>query len=263
MISEKPKTIQELIPSLKIRDVTRQVAELKKAYRLVAKVYARFASEPTSVDEVYHELCADEYHEQEQANTFVVTQQGTNPSQTDFLATIRLVTGNPDTKNNRLAPLEAMHLMCPVGGWRSLEANGFRPYQSIEFGRLAFAEKVDNMTSSGKQFKYLLCRLLVEGSYFRAANYLGKNQAWAIMPRHVARFVAQSGIPVEEIPDVIPMSDRNRELFEKYDRYWLHSNPRFFRLPFAEQGETYREMSAILQLHQSMQLNSNLNGYAQ
>jgi hypothetical protein len=189
----------------------------EEARSLVASLYAQLSSSKPSPEKVYEELCEDDYDFPERSKTLVVVHE--SEGNRVIAGTVRLVLG-VDKNLGGLPPLEAMRLI--DANWPHRE-KGIPDSMAGELGRFAIAPEF-------RDDKLRITRMLFDQSW-RVAEGLGIQFLYAIMPHYVANLVGQVGIKIKEV-EGFRLRDEDpqaRELFQKYDLYWLNSNPRLYQ----------------------------------
>jgi len=223
-------TTDEICRSFLVEDVTDSPAQLGMAFDLVATGYAQLASTPLDPQAIREELCADSYHRHGLARTLLLTGENPNTGTVEPLGTLRIVLGSAHTTTFGIPPLEAMALLTPEAGWQDFTFAGFDVDQVVEGGRTAVAPAC--RTGLAKALGVHLCvlRTLYQEGFRRALHIYGKPQYWGILPSYVVTRVEALGITLIPTPRLTLNHQENEELFRKYDRYWLQSNPWFYKV---------------------------------
>lgn len=225
--------LPKVLDSLCVEDVTKHEEKLHSAFQLVSASYTKFSSRRLSLDEVYAEICQDEYHCRDLARTIILT--GLSPSSDyqhiEMLATVRIVLGT-ETSTASTLPLEAMRLITPNGGWDNFIFADFNPYKAIEYARLAIRPDCRRGIARAQNFHLYVTQQLITGAYKIATQQFGKSQAWAIMPHFVAKTIEAAGINLIQVPGITLNYQQNQILFEKYDKYWISQTPEYYKLDF-------------------------------
>ncbi len=208
-----------------VQDVTENKLLLKEAFTIVAENYALLSSHDVSPEMAYLELCTDSFHQAGISRTLLIT--GHNPIKkiNTPLATARVIV-NQD--NSVLPALEAMELVHPTNGWKSFNFMNFMPELSAEIGRFVVIPEC----RQSKIGNTSMVTLLLEQLFWRfveIAHAHGKEQMWAIMPKYTVKIVESFGVRCIPIPNMHLNYKEHTNLFQKYDRYWLRSNPWFYR----------------------------------
>jgi hypothetical protein len=220
----------DLLETFYIEDVTEDEEKLRVAFQMISNAYSRFSSASIDSNEVYQDLCADIYHRTGRARTVLLTGYNPDKGQREALGTVRYIVGSHMQNNSEIPPFEAMELMSPSGGWEQFTFAGFNLGKSIEFGRLSISPECRNRTAEIKDLHLLVMRQLLIGSFQLAAKRYGISQVWCIMPSYVVRALAKAGIRSIPAPNFQINHRENAHLFQKYDRYWIHSTPCFYKL---------------------------------
>jgi len=211
-----------------LKDVTNDPFMLHQANLLVAQTYKGFTDGSLDLDDVYQELCVSDYLNKGLARTLALYGEHPITGVEQMLGTIRIMMADEskDTADN----LEIKEILEIEGGWDKFTFEGFNEHQAIEFGRLCIAFPFANGKLKEKGFYLDIIRNLVAGAFSLSKTKYGKDQAWAIMRDHVARAVMKSGIEVIKVPDVGIKLDGNREIFTRYQRYWVLNKIGFYKI---------------------------------
>jgi hypothetical protein len=220
----------DLLKTFQVEDVTANEDKLRVAFQIVSNAYSRLSSTNIDINEVYQELCADIYHRTGRARTVLLTVDNPDKGQQEALGTLRYIVGSHMQDNSEIPPFEAMELVSPIGGWEQFTFADFNLEKSIEFGRLAISPECRNRTAKIKDLHLPVLRQLLIGSYQLAVERHGISQVWCIMPPHVVRALSKAGIRSIPVPHFELNYHENAALFRKYDRYWLHRTPGFYKL---------------------------------
>ena len=223
-------TIDEICRSFSIEDVTDNPRQLQIAFDLVGEGYAQLASRPLDLLQVREELCADPYHLHGLARTLLLSGENPNTGTIEPLGTLRIVLGYTHTETLGIPPLEAMGLLTPRGGWRNFTFEGFSVDKVVEGGRTAVSAAC--RTGLAKELCVPMCvvhALYTEGFRLACHTY-AKSQYWGILPSFLVARVESVGFRLIPAPHITLNHDDNAALFAKYDRYWLRSDPGFYKV---------------------------------
>jgi hypothetical protein len=226
---EKDATLtHDLAATFAVDDVTDDHHMLQVALRMVATRYARLSSQPVSVQQAQWEITQNVYYTRTSTRTLVLT--GCNPCTEKFepLATLRVVIGT--RAHAQCAPLEAMDLLTPDGGWDNFTFADFNVELAIELGRFAIMPHLGQNHQQDVWLNTHITFKLVEAAYHIGVHRYQKSQLWAIMPRYVVRLTEAAGIKTLAAPGITLNREKQAALFKKLDRYWMHSKPGFYRL---------------------------------
>lgn len=225
-----PLSHADLLKTFCCEDVTENEEKLRVAFQLVSDAYSRFSSANVESGEVSSELCADTYHTTGRARTVLLSGYNPNTERCEALGTVRYIVGSHRQDGSDLPPFEAMDLISPAGGWDQFKFAGFNLEKSIEFGRLAISPECLRENVRMSHFHLLVLRQLAIDSFQLAVEQYGVSQVWCIMPSYVVRALAKAGIHSIPAPNFHINHRENVELFRKYDRYWIHGAPKFYKL---------------------------------
>jgi len=224
----------EIIRSFVIEDVTDNPEQLKWAFDLIVQGYLSLSSKPLTPWEVNEDVCNDQYHRNAIARTLVLTGCHPETGEREPMGTVRVTMGSSQTKRLGVLPLEAMNLMVPGNGWDEFRFEGFDVDQVAEGGRIAVSATCRLGISKEIGLPEIVLRALFDkGFQFAIENY-GKSQYWGILPSYVIKRVESLGIRVIPAPNIFYREKENSEMFDKYDRYWRHSNPVFCKVLIPE-----------------------------
>jgi hypothetical protein len=223
-------TTDEICRSFLVEDVTDNPAQLRIAFDLVAAGYAQLASTPLDPQEIREELCADRYHRHGLARTLLLTGANPNTGTVEPLGTLRIVLGYARTTTLGMPPLEAMALLTPEAGWQDFTFAGFDVDKVVEGGRTAVAPACRTGLAKAMGVPLRVLHTLYQEGFRLALHTYDKPQYWGILPSYVVTRVEALGITLIPTPRLTLNHQENAELFRKYDRYWLQSNPWFYKV---------------------------------
>ena len=212
-----------MLSATSVVDVTDRPSLLRIARELVAESYSQLSSRPLCKNAVLDELCIDEYDRRGHARTFLAYQNKNN--RVIPVGTLRLVVGGSPIG---MLPLELMSLVTPADGWNRFRFESFRANFASELCRFVVAPEFRTQGARKLGCPAQITKLLVDEA-MRTAHVKGCSQFWAIMPRYVARVVVAAGYTLSEAPGIHLNHKINKELFERFDRYWQKS-PKLYRL---------------------------------
>lgn len=227
-------TYEEIANSVRVIDVTDQPADLEVAFAMVADGYSKLSSRPLRLQEVLAELCFDTYHNTHRTRTLLATGINANTGNVEPIGTIRMVLGANSKINEGIPPLEVMSLVTPAAGWDNFTFEGFNPNLSAEFGRFVVVPAYRSLEARSKGYTFILCKSIFS-KFVEVATHHNKNQFWALMPASVISLLKLINISVIPVPELSFNSDSQSELFNKYDRYWQHSKPWFYKFTLEKQ----------------------------
>jgi hypothetical protein len=230
-IDEGYRTIADAVGrSFIVEDVTDNPERLRWAFDLIVQGYLPLSSKPLTPWEVSDDVCNDQYHRYGIARTLVLTGCHPETGDREPMGTVRVTMGSMHTYELGFPPLEAMNLMLPSEGWDQFRFEGFDVDQIVEGGRVAVSATCRIGISRDVGLPAIVLRALFEkGLRFAVENHR-KSQYWGILPSYVIKRVESLGIRIIQAPKMSYKTNENAEMFEKYDRYWLQSNPVFCRV---------------------------------
>jgi hypothetical protein len=234
-------TIHTVTESFSLQDVTDDPDGLAQAFDIIVEGYSALSSAMLSPLDVHEELCNDAYHRSGIARTLLLTGLNPQTARIEPLGTVRITLGSKRTAQLGIKPLEAMGLMAPGAGWGDFHFESFDVDQVVEGGRIAVAKAYRTGAAKRLGLVDLAVRVLVEGGFRIAADRFGKTQYWGILPHYVIARIRATGIGVIPAPGVSLQFSENSQLFQKYDRYWLKSNPCFCKVIVPGRGSTREE----------------------
>ncbi|MEZ4864205.1 MAG: hypothetical protein R3C14_23030 [Caldilineaceae bacterium] len=212
--------------TLQIRDVTDDKHSLQVAFTMVAENYALLSTRDLTIEETYQELCTDLFYRKGISRTILATGYHPIRKEISDLATARVIVNF--RSNNDTPALEAMHLVHPPNGWENFDFMGFNPASSAEIGRFVVIPDCRQSKIGATS----LVTFLLEQIFWQCvdiAHKHNKDQIWAIMPKYTVRIVESFGVKCIPIPAMQLNYREHHNLFNKYNRYWLHGNPWFYR----------------------------------
>lgn len=212
-----------------VEDVTEDEPKFQVALRMVAESYVRLSSHELRAEDVCEELCLDEYRERGFSRTFVAIGYNPNANCVEVLGTASLVIGRRQGEDSDLEPLEFMSLVEPAEGWDNFDFEDFRPECAAEVSRFVIPSSCTKGKARAAGLPLHLMRRLID-TVFVALQQHGLKQLWALAPRYVVRVAEAAGFTMLPAPGIRLNYEKNRELFEKYDRYWKHCCPRLHRM---------------------------------
>jgi hypothetical protein len=221
-------TYDEIANSIRVTDVTDQCTDLQVAFDMVVYSYSKLSSRFIAPQEVLSELCFDRYHNNNRTRTLLAT--GINPDTgcVEPIGTIRMVLGAAPNFDDGIHSLEVMSLITPPHGWNNFIFEDFDPSISVEFGRFVIEPAYRSLEAKTKGYTSVLCKAIFQKFVEVAAQY-NKTQFWALMPANVLNLVKIINITVIPVPGLHFNTESHSDLFNKYDRYWQHSNPWFYK----------------------------------
>jgi hypothetical protein len=223
-------SIDETVESFVLEDVSEDPARLTWAFDLIVQGYLPLSSQRLEPSQVREDICEDAYHRYGLARTLVLTGRHPETGETEPLGTVRVNMGSVATSALGIAPLEAMALMAPLGGWEHFRFQGFDIDQVAEGGRIAVSPTCRTGPSRELGLPAIVLLALFERGFRFAVEQYGKTQYWGILPSYVIKRVEALGIQVILTPDMAYRSEENAQIFSKYDRYWQQSNPTFCKV---------------------------------
>jgi hypothetical protein len=221
---------EKIIKSFYVEDVTEDLNKLYVAFNLVAQNYSRFSSSNINFQEIYQELCDDPYHTLGLSRTLLLNGYNPNTNRVETLGTVRIVLGSFQPKNSTLPPLEAMQLISPLEGWDNFRFENFNANEAVELSRFATTFECNQGISKKIKLSHLVAKsLLTKAINFSIQKYQRK-QIWAIMPRYVVKVITTKETQFSPVPYMTLNFQKHANLFQKYDKYWLHSHPWFYKI---------------------------------
>ena len=227
-------TSEEITNSICVIDVTNQLPDLQVAFAMVADGYAKLSSHSLPLQEVLAELCFDTYHNTHRTRTLLATGINPNTGNVEPIGTIRMVLGTNSKIDQGIPPLEVMSLITPAEGWDNFTFGNFNPNLSTEFGRFVVVPAYRSLEARRKGYTFILCKSIFSKFVEVAAQY-NKNQFWALMPANVLSLLELINISAIPVPELNFNSDSCSDLFNKYDKYWQHSKPWFYKVVLEKQ----------------------------
>lgn len=228
-------TYEEIANSVRVIDVTEQPADLEVAFAMVADGYSKLSSRSLRLQEVLAELCFDTYHNTHRTRTLLATGINPNTRNVEPIGTIRMVLGANSNINEGIPSLEVMSLVTPAEGWDNFTFEGFNPNRSAEFGRFVVVPAYRSLEARSKGYTFILCKSIFS-KFVEVATQYNKNQFWALMPPNVLGLVKLINISAIPVPELNFNTENHSALFSKYDKYWQHSRPWFYKF-MLEKGE--------------------------
>lgn len=215
--------------SICIEDVTEDKEKLRAALYIVAESYSKLSSKTLDPEEVYKELCNDGYHSRGLSRTLLATGLNPNTDKIEKLGTVRFVLGSSHIENSNLQPLESMSLITPREGWEYFNFEGFDPMDAVELSRFVIVPNIRKGISKEIGLPIFLCRRFIDETKRISVDLHRKNQIWAIMPWYTVRIVKSGGVKLIPAPLVTLNYQGHSSLFKRYDKYWIHSDPWFYK----------------------------------
>jgi hypothetical protein len=227
-------TCEEITNSICVIDVTDQPPDLQVAFTMVAEGYAKLSSHSLPFQDVLAELCFDTYHDTHRTRTLLATGINPNTGNVEPIGTIRMVLGTDSKIDQGIPPLEVMSLITPTEGWDSFTFEDFNPTLTAEFGRFVVAPAYRGLEAKRKGYTFILCKSIFS-KFVEVATQYDKNQFWALMPANVLGLLELINISAIPVPGLNFNSGSCSELFNKYDKYWQHSKPWFYKVTLENQ----------------------------
>jgi hypothetical protein len=213
-----------------LQDVTDDPAGLSVAFDIVVEGYSALSSMKLDHQQVLKTVCFDDYHRSGLARTLLLIGDNPENGRVEPLGTFRITLGSADSGELGLPPLEAMRLMTYPEGWENFHFEGFEVNQVVEGGRAAVSPVCRTETGRAIGLASLVLRALVEGAFRIAWHTYGRSQLWGVLPCYMVKRLESFGMRVIPAPRVSPRYQENARLFKEYERYWLHSNPSFYKV---------------------------------
>lgn len=211
-----------------LKDVTNDPFMLHQANMLVAQTYRGFTDGSLGLDDVYQELCVSDCQRKGLARTIALFGEHPLTGIEQMLGCLRVMMA--DDKKNTANNLEIKEILQVENGWENFHFEGFNEKHAIEFGRLSIAFPFTTGVLKEQGIYLDIIRNLVSGAYQLAQQKYHKSQAWAIMRDHVARAVENSGVELIKVPGVSVNLDENKEIFTRYQRYWVLNKIGFYKV---------------------------------
>ncbi len=232
-------TYEEIVDSICVIDVTNQLSDLQVAFAMVVDSYSKLSSQPLMFQEVLTELCFDMYHNNNRTRTLLATGINPDTGNIEPIGTIRMVLGRmvlgaDSNIDEGIHPLELMSLITPPEGWNNFTFEAFNPHLSAEFGRFVVAPAYRSLEARSKGYTFSLCKSIFS-KFVEVATQYNKNQFWALMPANVLGLLKLINIGVIPVPELNFNSEHHSELFNRYDKYWQHSKPWFYKFVLEKQ----------------------------
>lgn len=238
----------EVIQSFYTEDITENQDKLNLAFLMVAKGYARLSSQEINYQEIYQELCKDEYHIQGLSRVLLLSGYNPDTDRVEPLGTMRIVLASEQAQTLGLAPIEAMSLFLPKDGWENFEFAGFKLKYVTELTRFAVTKLSRNGRARNIQLPSLVLNKLTRDAILIARKNYNRSQAWGIMPRYIVKMYEAVGIKLIASPEVKINYQNCTILANKYNKYWLRSNPAFYKVIAKDSSIPYlAEMKGLQQ----------------
>jgi hypothetical protein len=237
MLFEKGLLLDQIYQSLQIEDVSENLNKLNTSHQIIAKSYSRLCSQAITYQEVYEELCNLKVSQDSSLLiTLLITGYNPNTNKIEELGTVSINLGCVQAKQNKILCLEAMDLVYPPEGWNNFKFGDFDLDKAYEICRLGVSPKCIDGVAKEIELPTIVIRKIVIEATKIAQQLYNKSQAWGITGEHIAQRVQSHETQLFPIPKTILNFSKYRDLFHKYDRFWLKSNPRFYKFvtPFSE-----------------------------
>lgn len=219
----------EFLDSILVEDVTDANEKLETAFDLLIAGYRALSSIEIDSQEIRTTVCCDPYHRYGLSRTLLLTALNPETCAIEPFGTMRITPASAATLRYALPPLEAMELMAPEEGWNCFRFDGFDVMKTVEGGRIAISASCRTPANRERQLPLLVLNRLIRVGFEIGTRDFGKTQYWGILPSYMIRRFEAAGIHVIPAPGVHLQPERH-ELFQRYDRYWLKSDPCFCKV---------------------------------
>jgi hypothetical protein len=224
-------TREAILDTIVIEDVTDNPIKLEQAFGLVADAYAPQAAHVLSLQDVYQELCNDDYRYSGRVRYFMASGYNPNTGRIEVLGTIRLLLAKLGNRPSTLPALEAMQLLCPAGGWQTFTYNEFDINKAFELGRFAISKAYRSGVAREMGLYVELTHRLIAYAFMTAQRKYHKTQGWAVIMRpQVQGLLETAGIHLQAAPGMELNVQGNADLFERFGRTWQANTPCFYQI---------------------------------